>query len=312
MSLRRFASLLALFVLVACSPSTPTAPTPAAAKPTPAAPSNATRAPAAQQTTPLRVPFAPGHSTLPTHTGVVNGYFKQNGLDVTLTEGQDLPTYIAGLDRQFDIALTVAPVFLNAVAQGVPVKAVAGMQLTVSEPPTNPLLTKNPAINSLKDLSGKTVGGPTLTGASVLALQYLLQKNGVDPTSVKLVFVPFPEQADQLNAGRIDAAISAPPFYVPLFNGGFRNIVDTSAEATKQATGDPNAVSLNAFYVASETFVRDHPDQYRAFRKSLQQGIDWMNGNQQESRAMLQQWLQLTPEVANSSPQPRRRGGDHA
>ena len=65
MSLRRFASLLALFVLVACSPSTPAAPTPAAAQPTPAAASNATSAPAAQQTTPLRVAFTPGHSTLP-------------------------------------------------------------------------------------------------------------------------------------------------------------------------------------------------------------------------------------------------------
>jgi NitT/TauT family transport system substrate-binding protein len=287
------ASLLGL-VLVACSPGAPATPV---AQPT-------QDAQAVQQTARLRVAFTPGHSTLPTHAALTNGYFKQNGLDVTLTEGQDLPTYIAALDKQFDIALTVAPVFLNAVAQGVPVKAVAGMQLTVSEPPTNPLLTKDPSINSVKDLGGKTVGGPTLTGASMMALQYLLRKNGVDSNSVKLVFVPFPEQADQLNAGRIDAAISAPPFYVPLLNSGFRNVVDTSAEATKQATGDPSAVSLNAFYVASETLVRDHPDQYRAFRKSLQQGIDWMKSNQQDSRAMLQQWLQLSPEVANTSPQP--------
>jgi ABC-type nitrate/sulfonate/bicarbonate transport system substrate-binding protein len=91
---------------------------------------------------------------------------------------------------------------------------------------------------------------------------------------------------------------------VPLLNGGFRNVVDTSAEATKQVTGNPNAVSLNAFFVASDAFVRDHPDQYKAFRKSLQQGMDWMKASNQDSRTMLQQWLQLTPEVANSSPQP--------
>jgi NitT/TauT family transport system substrate-binding protein len=285
------ASLLVSMVVGACTPA--------------AAPSAPATAPAAAgQAFPLRVAFTPGHSTLPVHAAQANGYFKQNGLDVTLTEGQDLPTYIAGLDKQFDIAMTVAPVFLNAVAQGVPVKTVAGMQLTVTDPPTNPLLTKNPAINSLKDLAGKTVGAPTLTGASAIALQYLLQKNGLDVNAVKLVFVPFPEQADQLNAGRIDAAISAPPFYVPLLNGGFRNVVDTSAEATKQVTGNPNAVSLNAFFVASDAFVRDHPDQYKAFRKSLQQGMDWMKASNQDSRTMLQQWLQLTPEVANSSPQP--------
>jgi ABC-type nitrate/sulfonate/bicarbonate transport system substrate-binding protein len=295
----------AVLLVAACAAPASPAPTsaPAAAKPAPGA--AATSAPAAsQQTTPLRVAFTPGHSTLAVHAALVNGYFKQNGLDVTLTEGLDLPTYIAALDKQFDISMTVGSIFLNAVAQGVPVKAVSGVQLTVSDPPSNPLLTKDPAINSVKDLVGKTVGVPALTGASVLSLQYLMQKNGVDANSVKLIQVNFPDQADQLNAGRIDAALSAPPFYVPLLNGGFRNVVDTTSEATKQATGNPKAVSVNAFFVASDTFVSQHPDQYRAFRKSIQQGIDWMNNNQPDSRAMLAQWLQLTPEIAQSSPQP--------
>jgi NitT/TauT family transport system substrate-binding protein len=295
----------AVLLVAACAAPASPAPTsaPAAAKPAPGA--AATSAPAAsQQTTPLRVAFTPGHSTLAVHAALVNGYFKQNGLDVTLTEGLDLPTYIAALDKQFDISMTVGSIFLNAVAQGVPVKAVSGVQLTVSDPPSNPLLTKDPAINSVKDLVGKTVGVPALTGASVLSLQYLMQKNGVDANSVKLIQVNFPDQADQLNAGRIDAALSAPPFYVPLLNGGFRNVVDTTSEATKEATGNPKAVSVNAFFVASDTFVSQHPDQYKAFRKSIQQGIDWMNNNQPDSRAMLAQWLQLTPEIAQSSPQP--------
>jgi NitT/TauT family transport system substrate-binding protein len=88
------------------------------------------------------------------------------------------------------ISMTVASIFLNAVAQGVPIKAVSGVRLTVSDPPSNPLVTRNPAITSLKDLAGKTVGVPALTGASVLSLQYLLQKNGVDPNSVKLTELP--------------------------------------------------------------------------------------------------------------------------
>jgi NitT/TauT family transport system substrate-binding protein len=286
-------SLCALLLVLACSSPSTAAPTSA-----PAA------APAGQPTVPLRVAFTPGHSTLPVHAALVNGYFKQNGLDVTFTEGLDLPTYIAALDKQWDISMTVAPIFLNAVAQGVPVKAVAGIQLTVSDPPSNPLLTKDPSINSVKDLPGKTVGVPALTGASVFGLQYLMQKNGVDPNSVKLVMVAFPEQGDQLNAGRIDAALSAPPFYVPLLNSGFRNVVDATAEATKEVTGNPNAVSVNAFFVASDSFVSQHPDQYKAFRKSLQQGIDWMKSNDADARQMLQQWLQLTPEVAQTSPQP--------
>lgn len=304
---RSVGTLGAVLLMAACAapanPAPPSAPT--AAKPAAgAAPTTAPAAPAAEQTTPLRVAFTPGHSTLPVHAAQVNGYFKQNGLDVTLTEGLDVPTYIAALDKQFDISMSVATIFLNAVAQGVPVKAVSGVQLNVADPPSNPLVTKNPAITSLKDLAGKTVGVPVLTGIATLSLQYLLQTNGVDPNSVKLIQVNFPDMADQLNAGRIDAALSAAPFYIPLLNSGFRNVVDVTTEATKQATGNPKAVSVNAFFVASDTFVSQHPDQYKAFRKSIQQGIDWMTSNQADSRAMLAQWLQFSPEVAQASPQP--------
>jgi NitT/TauT family transport system substrate-binding protein len=327
---QKLAAILLLALLAGCAPAAapapptaapvpPTVATTAASKPTQAAPA-ATSAPAAapttaaaptaapaaakpQQTVPLRVAFTPGHSTLPVKAAMTNGYFAANGLDVTLTEGLDLPTWIAALDRQFDIVMSVASIYLNAVSQGVPVKVVSGIQLTVPDPPSNPLLTKNPSINSLADLNGKTVGVPTLTGASVVALQYLLQKNGIDPSSVRLVMVPFAEQRDQLDAGRIDGALSAPPFYVPLLNSGYRTIVDTTAEATKQAMGDPKAISVNAFFVASDSLVKERPEVYRAFRKSLQQGIDWMKGNR-ESRVLLQQWLQLTPEVAGISPEP--------
>ena len=149
----------------------------------------ASQAPAAssptQTSVALRVPFTPGFSTIPVHAALVNGYFKQNGLDLTLTEGLDLPTYIAALDKQFDIAMTVPTIFLSAAAQGVPVKAISGVQLTVVDPPTNPLIVKDPSITSVKDLAGKTVGAPTLTGVSAASLQYVLRKNGLDPASVK-------------------------------------------------------------------------------------------------------------------------------
>jgi NitT/TauT family transport system substrate-binding protein len=266
----------------------------------------ASQAPAASNATQtsvaLRVPFTPGFATIPVHAALVNGYFKQNGLDVTLTEGLDLPTYIAALDKQFDIAMTTPSIFLGAVAQGVPVKAVSGVQLTVVDPPTNPLIVKDPSITSIKDLAGKTVGAPTLTGVSAASLQYVLKKNGLDPASVKLVMVPFPEQADQLEAGRVDGVLSTPPFYVPLLNKGYKNVVDTPAEAVRLATGDSKTQAVNAFFVASDAFVSSKPQAYQAFRKSIQQGIDWMKANEKDARAMAQSWLQVPAEVANTSP----------
>jgi ABC-type taurine transport system substrate-binding protein len=99
-----------------------------------------------------------------------------------------------------------------------------------------------------------------------------LQKKGVDLNCVHIVMVPFAEQKDQLDAGRIDGALSAPPFYIPLLNSGYRILVDATADATQQPIGDPKAVSVNAFFVASDNLAQAHPEVYKAFRKSLSAG----------------------------------------
>jgi NitT/TauT family transport system substrate-binding protein len=52
-----------------------------------------------QQLTTLRVAMFPAGSTLPAHAAQAKGIFERNGLRVELTEGTDLPVFMAALAR---------------------------------------------------------------------------------------------------------------------------------------------------------------------------------------------------------------------
>ena len=45
----------------------------------------------------VRVALFPGGSTLPAHVAMIKGLFERNGLQVELSEGTDLPLFMAAL-----------------------------------------------------------------------------------------------------------------------------------------------------------------------------------------------------------------------
>ena len=67
-----------------------------------------TASPTGYQLTTLRVAMFPGGASLPVHAAVEKGIFEQNGLRVELTEGPDLPVFMAALAKgQYDIVMSV-------------------------------------------------------------------------------------------------------------------------------------------------------------------------------------------------------------
>ena len=54
-----------------------------------------TAEPTGQGVTRVRVALFPGGSTLPAHVAITKGICERNGLQIELTEGTDLPVFIA-------------------------------------------------------------------------------------------------------------------------------------------------------------------------------------------------------------------------
>lgn len=249
----------------------------------------------------LRVGFTPGFSTLPVHVAKTQGIFKKNGLNVELTEGVDLATYVAALDNQYDISMVTAGVFLPA-AQKLGVVAVGGMQINVADPRNSVLMTDDDSIRKPLDLVGKTVGTPSLTGTSSQAVKYLIQEAGGDPDRVRLVQVGFGEQADQLKSGNVDAVISALPFWTGLEDAGYRVAFDAAYEAAKVATGATE--SLSAFWGATRSYADANAEKVEAFQTSIAEAIQWISDNEPEARGMLVDWLGVDEKTSKTAPLP--------
>ena len=131
----------------------------------------------------------------------------------TLSAAQNLSVLPGTVGRQFDFAPSTAPDLLKAAGSGLDVVAVAASVFeTEDNPSTLLMVSKESGIASAKDLVGKLVATPTIGGVIHVSVLYWLKKNGVDPSSVRAVEVPFPAMADQLKAKRVDAVETVEPF----------------------------------------------------------------------------------------------------
>lgn len=257
----------------------------------------------AAELTKVRTVFQPGFSTLVVKIAKDQGFFEEQGIDLEYTEGGELATYAAALDQQYDIVFSVAGVFLSG-AQQLDTVAVSGIQINIPDLARSgsPLVTKDPSIQGPLDLQGKTIGVPTLTGTSAQGTLYVIDQAGGDSSTVELVQVPFASQLDQLEAGNVDAVVSAIPFWTPMIDQGYRVVFDAMVEAARAAGGGDTSVS--SFFISSRTYAQDNPEIVKGFREAIRAGITWVEENEDEARAELEAYLQLPPEVAQAAPLP--------
>ena len=175
-----------------------------------------------EQPTTLRVGIFPAGSTLPAHAALAKGIFERNGLRVEFTEGTDLPVFIAALAKgQYDIVMSVPTLVMIGVEKGVELQIISSLQRSSSQRPNAVWISKDPTVESLEQLKGKTIAVPSLTGIIIDATRYLLSRNGVARDDVKFVQTPFPTMGDQLAAGRVDAVVASIPFNEPSRREGF-------------------------------------------------------------------------------------------
>jgi ABC-type nitrate/sulfonate/bicarbonate transport system substrate-binding protein len=257
------------------------------------------------QLTRLRVAMFPAGNTLPAHAALANGIFERNGLRVELTEGTDLPVFMAALAKgQYDIVMSVPTLVMIGVEKGIDLQIISSLQRSSAQRPNAVWITRDPAIESLAQLKGKTVAVPSLTGIVIDAVVYLLSRNGVARSDIKFVPTPFPTMGDQLAAGRVDAAVASIPFSNAIAARGFRIHDDVVVEAVRAASGGTVDTAMTSVWAASRTFGREHAETVSAWRKSLSAAIEFLDGNPAAARKMMQDWLKIPARVLEQAPLP--------
>jgi len=133
------------------------------------------------------------------------GFFKDAGLDVTLTapaDPNDPPKLVAAGGA--DLAVSYQPQLIIQVAEGLPLVRVGTL---VSTPLNALVVLRDGPVKTIADLKGRKIGF-SLAGFEDALLGAMLEKHGLSLKDVTLVNVNF-SLSPSLLAGQVDAVIGA-------------------------------------------------------------------------------------------------------
>ena len=223
------------------------------------------------------------------------GFFKDQGLDVTSTVVTDISKIPPTLGQQYDIGFGVEPLIIRGASQGLKTLVVAGNIVSSTDAPSMELVVaKDSPIKTAGDMEGKILADATLTGNLHTGNLFWLKENGVDPKSVKSVQVATPNMIDQLNNHIIDVAGLQEPFLTLAKKQGM-TVVANALTAVAPSV-------FESMWITSPDWANDHADAIKRFRQALQDAIDWSEANQKDAKGILAEFTKQDVELVQASP----------
>lgn len=140
----------------------------------------------------------------PYFVAIDKGYYKAEGLDVTVDTG---PGSVAGIGRVAAGTYPLGFFDINSLVKfrdQNPDKAVKAVMMVYDRPPFAIVSLKSKGIAAPKDLEGKTLGAPAADGAFA-QWKAFVETNKIDAGKVKIENVGFPVREPMLATGKVDA-----------------------------------------------------------------------------------------------------------
>src|SRR5882724_2623669 len=164
----------------------------------------------------------------PIFTAVEKGFFKEEGLEVSLVKC-DWKNYkdVLALGG-YDVTHHLVMYFLKPIEQGLDVKFTAGIHrgcLRVQA-------AAKGNIRAIKDLRGKRIGVPGMGTPPFIFANRVLGANGIDPgKEITWLVYPAGELGLAINKGEVDAVADSEPIGSMLVAQGIvRNVADQAAD----------------------------------------------------------------------------------
>jgi hypothetical protein len=138
----------------------------------------------------------------------------------------------------------------------------------------------NSSIRTPQDLAGKTIAVNALKGVGEVMIKAALKKVGVDPSSPKLLALPFPSMRSALNNGQVDAFWAPEPFVSQALNLDGDRIV----MAPGPVLGKYWPIGG---YAALEGWETQNPALAKSFRAAINEALSYAQAHPEEIRALL-------------------------
>ncbi|MBC7711767.1 MAG: ABC transporter substrate-binding protein [Rhizobacter sp.] len=233
----------------------------------------------------IKVGSSPTASSAGIYLAKERGYFKEQGLEVEVTDfnNSGAPMTVLLSKGELDVgAGNITAGLFNAIAQGQKFKIVADKGHIEKNKDYLSLIVRTEHIKSgryksLKNLKGFKMGLTSLDGVSQEILtEKFLKKAGLKLEDVTFVKVSYAEMNLALKSGAIDATIQIEPFLTKAIQDGIATKVNGGSEVyPKQQSGalfyspqfiKDNEIDAKKFMVAYSKGIRDYN---QAFEKNL-------------------------------------------
>lgn len=237
---------------------------------------------------PITVGVIPSVDVASIYVGQAEGFFEEEGLDVTLELAQGgaaiVPAVVSG-EYQFGFSNITS--LLLGVNRGVPLQAVSsGPYVVGAENDTTALVVLGDSpVQSPADLEGLTVAVNALGNFTETITRKAIDQDGGDSTKVNFVELAIPEAPAALASGQVDAVFTGGPSLVSALNQGGRIISHPAAET------DPNLM-ISAYFTSQE-YAASNPDVVAAFARAMDRANDFAQENPDATRAILTEYLRL-------------------
>ena len=222
------------------------------------------------------------------------GIFAKNGIDLTINYVAPPALVPSLMSGDADFIWNNAVAVLAARGNHVPIKSVTTNSIAGDDPSTFPvqvMVPKGSPIKTPEDLVDKTVATASLFQVNDIAFMESLDKAGADAKKVKFVEIPFPNMAQALEAGRVDAIISTEPFVtIAKDSGKAVNLVSVTK-------GLPPTTPFSV-YASSEKFIAANPDVVKKFRAAIDETTTYALAHDAEVRSTIPKITDLSPEMA--------------
>lgn len=214
----------------------------------------------------------------PMYAAIEKGYFAENGIELELVTGFGADKVMAAvLSNEADIGFMGPETTVYTYNEGAADAVVNFAQLT--QRAGNFIVAREEAEDfSLADLKGRDVLGGRAGGMPEMVFEYVLKKNGIDPSELRIdQSIDFGSTAAAFSGGKGDYTVEFEPSATALEKEGAGFVVSSVGV-------ESGYVPYTAFS-AKKSYLDANKEVVQSFTDALQKGMDYVGSHTSEEIA---------------------------